>query len=157
VTAARKKESAELVYFSLGKKPYAVPAELIQEILPLIEPTPVPAWPPDALGLINVRGNLLPLVDIAPQLSRGQTVVHAQTLIMIVQIFGRQWGILVDTVTSVGSAIVTYDFEEPGGGTSIGGMLIQPDGSLVMVLNLEGTLKPFSQVGTELVRNALEG
>jgi len=97
----------DLVFVQIGLQRYAFPVQAVEEVLPLVEPTWMPAWPENALGLINVRGELLPLLDVAPILGRPPSVVHATDRIVVVAAFDRRWGVLVEGVEDVRPGRVT--------------------------------------------------
>jgi chemotaxis signal transduction protein len=94
-------EQQEVVIFDIGKRNYALPAESVREVLPLMEPTPVPEWPEYALGLIEVRGTLIPLVDVAPALGLEPSPISAEQRVVTVAAKNTLWGILVDSVEGV--------------------------------------------------------
>lgn len=55
----------ELLVFSRAGATYAVDAAYVHEVVPVTEPTPVPWVPPAVLGVINHRGRIIPVVDVA--------------------------------------------------------------------------------------------
>jgi twitching motility protein PilI len=66
------------------------------EILPLPQVTPVPGAQPWLLGLANVRGNLLPIVDLKQFLEGERTVVHESQRILLVRQPGGDVAVLID-------------------------------------------------------------
>jgi chemotaxis signal transduction protein len=51
--------------FPLGAESYALPLEQVREIVPAPELTPLPTAPPFVIGLLNLRGDVLPVLDAA--------------------------------------------------------------------------------------------
>lgn len=68
----------------------------VVEILPLPQVTPVPGAQPWMLGLANVRGNLLPIVDLKQFLEGERTVLHESQRILLVRQPGGDVAVLID-------------------------------------------------------------
>lgn len=94
-------EQQEVVIFEIAKRSYAFPANLVREVLPIMAPTPVPEWPEAALGLIDVRGTLIPLVDVTSVLGLPQSPISIDQRVLTVSAQNTLWGILVDSVEGV--------------------------------------------------------
>ena len=84
------------VGFRLGKRRLAAAFEEIVEILPLPAITPVPGSQPWMLGVANVRGNLLPVVDLKQFLEGERTVVHEGQRVLVVRQTGGNVAVLID-------------------------------------------------------------
>jgi purine-binding chemotaxis protein CheW len=91
----------ELVLFRMGEKRFALPAACVQEVLQLVEPTTVPGWPPSVYGLIDVRGLLIPLVDVSEALGLGDHDLSVDQYILLIRALSRPFGIVVDGVEGV--------------------------------------------------------
>lgn len=88
------------VRFRVGGEAYAVPVEHVLEVVGLGELAPVPGAPRAVLGVRNLRGQVLPVVDLATVLGierngPGQRLV-------ITEAHGRRAGLAIDEVTDVG-------------------------------------------------------
>lgn len=59
-------EDLEVVVFALGREQYAFPRTQVREVRPLVEVTPLPGAPPFVMGLINLRGRILAVIDLRP-------------------------------------------------------------------------------------------
>jgi len=92
-------EEIRVCLFSIGEDTYAIPVELLTEIIISQKTFPVPTTPPHVLGVINLRGNIVPIVDIRPALSLPQQTVSGQ--IAIVKHGSITLGIVVDNVSEV--------------------------------------------------------
>lgn len=106
-------DDQDLIWVIIGGTRFAVSAEEAKEILPLAEYTSVPGWPEHALGLLDVRGELIPLLDAAKLLGRQRSPLSARQLVLVVPVDGRSWGLLLDQVQSVHAAKVTGGAELP--------------------------------------------
>jgi purine-binding chemotaxis protein CheW len=89
-----------LVVLLEGRR-FAFRLEHVQEVLPLAEPTPVPGWPRYGLGLLRVRGDVVPLVDLRTTLQLPDAILNATQKVVLVHADSRRWGILVSAVTGV--------------------------------------------------------
>jgi purine-binding chemotaxis protein CheW len=93
----------ELLEFHLAQERYAVETRYVQEVLPLKELTPLPCTPPFVLGIVNVRGRILPVLDLKrffdlPE--RGLTDLHR---IILVRGNDLELGLLADVIVGVRS------------------------------------------------------
>lgn len=101
----------EVIEFGLAAERYGIPTAAVREIYPLKDLTPVPCTPAFVLGIINWRGQILPVIDIKkffdlPQL--GITDLHR---VIIVYHEETELGILADVV--VGVRAVPLDVLQP--------------------------------------------
>ncbi len=94
-----REEAIRVCLFSIGEEVYAVPVELLTEIIISQKIFPVPTTPPHVLGVINLRGNIVPIVDIREALSLPRPSVPNQ--IAIVKQGMITLGIVVDNVSEV--------------------------------------------------------
>jgi len=87
--------------FSLNGATYALNIVQLKEVLPHREITPIPANAPHILGVINLRGVIVSVLDIARHLSLPSSAVTANTRIIIVEQTQQILGLMVDSVTEV--------------------------------------------------------
>jgi purine-binding chemotaxis protein CheW len=99
VLDALPEEEMRVCLFSIGEDFYAIPVDVLMEIIIPQKIFPVPTTPSHVLGVINLRGNIVPIVDIRPALSLAQQSVHGQ--IAIVKHGSMMLGIVVDNVSAV--------------------------------------------------------
>lgn len=87
--------------FLLAKETYGVDILAVREIIALMEITPIPCAPEFVLGVINLRGKIIPVVDLRMKfnLPAGERKKH--TCIIVVDLGAREMGILVDSVSEV--------------------------------------------------------
>ncbi len=84
------------VGYRIGSRRLASGFDEVLEILPLPQPTPVPGSRPWLLGLANVRGSLLPVVDLKQFLEGERTVLHEGQRILLVRQPGGDVAVLID-------------------------------------------------------------
>ncbi len=145
VEEALPEEELSVCLFSIGGDAYAIPVELLNEIIVAPKIFPVPTTPSHVLGVINLRGNILPVVDIRPALSLPLQSVPDQ--IAIVKHGTITLGIVVDSVSEVvgvpESSILavpsdTEDQQKDGGNRSRFYMgIIHRETSKAALLNIE--------------------
>lgn len=122
-----------LLRFTIGQVTFLVPIERVREVVQLDRITPVPKFPPAVRGLMNVRGNVLPVTDLAMRFGRGTVAATAQACIVVVEVMiggvKTPVGILTESVADV---------------ISIGGDQIEPPpsfGTEVNVAYLDGLVR----------------
>ncbi len=91
----------QLVVFTLASESYGVNIETVREIIRMQRITPVPAAPQHVVGVINLRGRVVPVVDLRGRLGVAVSEESADSRIVVVQIDGESVGVIVDTVDEV--------------------------------------------------------
>jgi len=86
------------VVFRLGEYRLTVGITEVDEILPLSQTTPVPGARDWLLGMANVRGNLVTIVDLGWFLFGSRTPITARTRLVLTRLQGRYLGLIVDEV-----------------------------------------------------------
>jgi len=84
------------VGFRLGQRRLVSSFDEVVEILPLPQVTPVPGAQPWMLGVANVRGNLLPVVDLKQFLEGERTLVHEGQRVLVVRQSGGNVAVIID-------------------------------------------------------------
>lgn len=91
----------ELISFRIGEQEYCVDIMAVREIRGWAPATPLPQSPPYVRGVINLRGAVLPVIDLANRLGFGVTEPSARNVIIVVRIGNRVVGLLVDAVSEI--------------------------------------------------------
>ena len=91
----------QVVVFKMGEKEYAIDILDVQEIQRYIEPTEVPNAPSFVKGIINLRGEIIPIFDINERFGKPPLEVDDSTKIIIVMIGERKAGFIVNDVHEV--------------------------------------------------------
>lgn len=97
----RDEDSIQLVGFKLGDEEYAIDVLKIQEIIRLIEITSVPRMESYILGVINLRGKVIPVVDLRVRFELDRSDFDKKTRIIVVKFEKENIGFVVDEVTEV--------------------------------------------------------
>jgi purine-binding chemotaxis protein CheW len=90
-----------LVTFYLADEEYALDVRTVQEIIRMTETTHVPRAPEFIKGVINLRGRIIPVVDLKRKLALGEVAPSRQSRIVVVKIRERLIGLLVDGASQV--------------------------------------------------------
>jgi len=91
-------ETIDLIIFKLGAETYGINSSFVREIYPLKEYTPLPGIPSFFLGLINVRRQILPVVDLKKILNLPNIGLGELNKVIILQNDQIEFGILADVV-----------------------------------------------------------
>jgi purine-binding chemotaxis protein CheW len=98
-------EHRQYLTFRLGNETMAMGILNVKEILEYGSLTPVPMMPACVRGVINLRGRVVPVVDLSARFGRGSTVPARRTCIVIVEIGSadehQDIGVIVDAVSQV--------------------------------------------------------
>ena len=100
-TKQELEERYKLVSFLLGDEWYAEDIGCIQEVNRLQEITELPGLPEYILGVINLRGKIIPIMDLKKRLGMQQTEPDEKSRILVVSHRGSMIGVLVDSVHQV--------------------------------------------------------
>ena len=95
-------DDEQVVVFRLGKEEFGVPIDSVQEIVRVPEElTHVPKAPPFVEGVINLRGAVLPVIDLRRRLGMAAVVRSDSQRVMVFLIEGARTGFIVDSVAEV--------------------------------------------------------
>lgn len=140
--------AAEPLYlaFSLAAQDYAVAINKVQEIREWSRVTPLPNSPRHIKGVLNLRGTIVPVIDMRLRFQLEEKPYDSFTVVVVVNVGGRLAGLVVDTVSDVlrvGAAerCSMSEFEGQGNRPFIEG-LAQVDGQLLILLDVERLLNP---------------
>jgi len=90
-----------LVTFLLAREEYGIEVRVVQEIIRIIEITQVPRAPAFIKGVINLRGRIIPVLDLKRRLGLGEVEANRQARIVVVKYRERLTGLLVDGASQV--------------------------------------------------------
>ncbi|HHV77156.1 MAG TPA: chemotaxis protein CheW [Syntrophothermus lipocalidus] len=142
---ATSAEEIQVVVFKLGQEEYAVDILSVQEINKLLRVTRVPKAPYCIEGVINLRGNVIPLINLHKRFGLGKLEKTEETRIIVFEYQDIRAGIIVDEVTEVSRLKVTdieqasrvYGSLDADFISGVGKM----DGRLIILLNLAKLLE----------------
>lgn len=139
-------EAVQYLTFTLDGEAFATEITKVREVLELIDITPVPRTSASMKGVINLRGNVVPVIDMRLQfgLTEGEVTVDTCIIIVEVNIDGHSTvlGALTDSVQEVVDLHRDQMEPAPTLGTRVDNSYIQAmgkskDGKFIIVLNMD--------------------
>jgi len=98
---AAQKANAEFLTFRLGGEEYGIDILRVQEIRSYEEPTRIANAPHFIKGVVNLRGVIVPVVDLRIKLGCEQVQYNGFTVVIVLNVRGRVVGAVVDSVSDV--------------------------------------------------------
>jgi purine-binding chemotaxis protein CheW len=101
VQAPKPVSTLHLITFRLDGEEFGLPVETVREVIRVGDITRVPQSPPHIRGVTNLRGRILPVVEIRTRLGLAPLVPRSTARIIVAEVRGRVLGLLVDSVAQV--------------------------------------------------------
>jgi len=98
IGAARADGRLELISFEIADQAFCIDIRAVREIRGWTPATPMPHTPSYVVGVINLRGSVMPVLDLRDRLDLGRTEASSRHVIVVVQHEERLAGLLVDAV-----------------------------------------------------------
>ena len=136
--------SRELISFRINAQEFCIDIMSIREIRGWTEATTLPQSPSFVRGVINLRGAVLPIIDLAARLGFESSEISARHVIIVAQIGPQIAGLLVDAVSDI--LTVTDDMIQPTPDVASGAAktfvrgLIAIDGRMISLIGLDQVL-----------------
>ena len=99
--SAVREATREVLVFVLGKEEYGVDVLKVQEIRGYEKVTPMPGAPAYLKGVVNLRGIIVPMIDLRVKFGMAEPSYDSLTVVIVLRIAGRVIGIVVDAVSDV--------------------------------------------------------
>ncbi|GAV22531.1 chemotaxis protein CheW [Carboxydothermus pertinax] len=96
-----KKSEAQIVIFTLNQQQYGVDIAQVFEIIRMTDITKIPNTPYFVEGVINLRGKIIPVIDLRKRLGMPEVERDKATRIIVVDVDGLTVGMIVDSVMEV--------------------------------------------------------
>jgi len=141
---AAKTEPSQHLTFQLGEEEYGIEILKVQEIRGYAGVTPIPNTPTYIRGVMNLRGTVIPVVDLRARFAMANQEYSKFTVIVIVMVREKVIGLVVDAVSDVLDVLPSQIRERPELGSRtdlrfIGGMATVGE-KLVVLLDIERLL-----------------
>lgn len=94
-------DSVQVATFNIGAEEYGVDISQIQEIIRMVEITRVPRTPAFMEGVINLRGQLIPIIDLRARFGMERMAPTKNTRIIVTDVGTKRVGIIVDSASEV--------------------------------------------------------
>jgi purine-binding chemotaxis protein CheW len=95
------REQLQLVTFEVGEEEFAIDILAVQEINRMMQITRVPQSPSSVEGVINLRGRIIPVIDLRRRFNLEPRAHGADSRIIVIEIHGKVLGFIVDRVDEV--------------------------------------------------------
>ncbi|NVO23135.1 chemotaxis protein CheW [Donghicola mangrovi] len=141
---------SEFVSLTAGGQGYCVDIHAIREIRSWTPVTTLPHSEPSVLGVMNLRGSVIPIIDLRRKLGLGQTPDAHRNVIVIATIHARTMGLLVEAVSEIisvpKSAILPNPTQRTDGEVSHIVGLISQDEKMLRVLDIQALISKETEV-----------
>jgi purine-binding chemotaxis protein CheW len=145
VSASRE---GKYLVFRIGSEKYGIPIMDVREIIGMIPITPTIKAPPHVKGMINLRGKVIPVIDLRLKLNLPPLAYTERTCIIIVEIAGvggsQPMGVVVDSVNEVSTIVEEMIQDTPQFGTTVDTSCItgiaQINNAVAILLDIEHVL-----------------
>ena len=94
-------DTLEIIAFRLHDQEFCVKTTTIREIRGWAPSTPIPHAPADVIGVMNLRGSVIPIIDLAYKLGMKSTVANERSAIVVAEVHNMVIGMLVDRVSDI--------------------------------------------------------
>lgn len=101
----------EFLTFRLSNEEFAVEILRVQEIRGWVEPTPLPSVPPYVKGVVDLRGSVVPIIDLREKFGL-QLSYDATTVVIVVHVFTSQGERVVGLVVDAVSDVHTFNMDD---------------------------------------------
>ena len=133
-------DETQYLTFRLDNQEYGIPIVEVQEIKGWTRMTPVPNAPAHMLGVLNLRGTIIPVIDLRTRFGLPGKDHDEFTVIMVVSMGERLAGLVVDSVSDVVNAPDDAVRENPEANSNVDQRffrgLIEAKGNLVILLDV---------------------
>ena len=143
--AAQEIVLRQYLTFHLGEELFALPIEHIREIIEYCNITSIPLMPDFLRGVMNLRGSVVPVIDLSSRFGRDLTEVGRRTCVIILEVNNpdidlQLLGVLVDSVSEVMSIDMDQIEARPSFGANLRTDFIEGilkvDGRMVIILDV---------------------
>lgn len=136
----------EFVCFHAGGQSFGLNITHVREIRRWSPVTPLPHAPREVLGVMNLRGSVIPIYDLAARLGLPETTAHPRNVIMVATHDNQTIGLLVESVSEIlsvprGSIQETPEVRSEAARQSIAGVITLNEG-MTRVVDLAAILQP---------------
>jgi purine-binding chemotaxis protein CheW len=139
-----RRDHRELIAFRVADQEFCIDVQIVREIRGWTAATALPRSPRYLRGVINLRGAVLPIVDLARRLGLAGAEPTARNVIIVVQIGQQQIGLLVDAVSDILNPGVATIQPAPDVASALVKLfvrgLLPVDGRMIGLISLEHVL-----------------
>ncbi len=105
-------EMKQLISFTVGEEEYGLELPRVREVIRMRQVTWLPKAPTSVKGIINLRGEIIPIIDLSERFGLGKRDSTSATRVIVVDVEGRPVGMVVDSASQV-VRVPVDQFDEP--------------------------------------------
>lgn len=141
----QQKETGQFLTFQLEEEVFALDINQIREVLEFNDITKVPQTPDMMRGVINLRGNVVPVIDLKQKFGMGRTEKTVSTCIIIIELLIEEEIVNIGALTDSVSEVITLSDDQieppPKIGNRLNSELLKgmgkKDGHFILILDIE--------------------
>jgi purine-binding chemotaxis protein CheW len=132
------KTGKSVVVFLIEGYRYGIPLEMVERVAPVVEVTPIPEAPDAVLGIVNVRGSVMPVINLRKKLRLPERGLKLSDQLLIIHLADNALAILVDTIEGA----MEYDDDSitKTQGDALGQQVLKTDEGIVYIYDYERLL-----------------
>lgn len=158
LTKASDSEQLQFLTFILAEEIYGVDILKVQEIRGWQDVTTIPNAPPHVRGVMNLRGAIVPILDLRRRFEMPEVELTPNTVVVVVNVLDRTIGMVVDAVSDVVDMPQEDLRDAPDFGSNIDASFVQGlapvDDTMVIILNVDDMLKSSDLVSLDKITDA---
>ncbi len=163
MTESSERTRIQLIVFNLDQHEFAVPIEQVWRVESLADQTPtrVPRAPAFLEGVVNVRGQVVPLVDLKKRLGFAVANRPPKSRLLVVEMEGQRVGLIVDGVSDI-MWVATSRIDPPPSmiahisGVFVQGVAKEAGDRLLIILDLREALSPVERRELKMLKTEKE-
>ncbi len=127
-------DDQQVVVFALDGRKYAFALDVVERVIHAVEITPVAGAPTPVLGVINLRGDVLPVLGLWSLVGAPARPVEPKHRILIASMAALRFGVVVDEVIGLAAGSDSYaGAPQLAGSNEVSGTITTGDGELIQV------------------------
>jgi purine-binding chemotaxis protein CheW len=99
--ASHSGDTLDIIAFRLHDQEFCVKTTTVREIRGWAPSTPIPHSPPEVIGVMNLRGSVIPIIDLARKLGMSGTQADERSAIVVAEVHTMVIGMLIDRVSDI--------------------------------------------------------
>ena len=136
----RSLKEVQLVGFEIGDREIAFPIHHVQEVIKMVNYTSLPSSPPNVVGVINLRNNIVPLLDVYPLICDRAINIEDYKFIVICNFKEFKIGVLVERITTMHKVLqenLEWNIDVQIGASGVVMGLIKKDEKLIGIMDIK--------------------
>lgn len=136
-----EKKSQKYLFFALEDIEYGVDISIVDEIITMTPVSPIPSTKPFCKGVINIRGSIVPIIDMRIKLGKAEIEYDDAACIIIFMLEGEKVGAIVERVLNVDEIPDTMLLDSPAksdtsGYRSVSSKIVANSGGVKQILDV---------------------